>query len=72
MAGELTTALHMNEQLVQIHEHLAEQREGLATVTNELRQRPTKFQIVLGALSVVFVLVTPAAIVLTSIIDRLD
>lgn len=66
--GDTTATELVAEEVGRLRTEVDRHTHDIATLMTEFRQRPTKTQVVLGALAVVFVLLTPAAIFLSALI----
>ena len=67
--GEGDTAVEsVPEAVGRLRTDVDQLKNDMEFIKGELRQRPTKFQVILGALTVAFVLLTPVAIFASSLV----
>ena len=62
-----TTTEYVAEDVRQLRTEVDRHTHDIATLMTEIRQRPTKTQVILGTLAVVSVLLTPAAIFISAL-----
>ena len=69
--GDLATE-HLRQDLVEVRENLTNAQASIAALENEMKQRPTRYQIAAICLTLVLVSLTPAAIVLSAFVSAIN
>ena len=71
-SGGDINAEHLRQDIVEVRELAIQAQASAVALDKEIQQRPTRYQIAAVCLTLVFVLLTPGAILLSALISAID